>query len=239
MKDRYLPAAVWTFPDVIALFFAGLVGSVVTITVGQFVNGGDPLTGVPLLAVSSVGQAGTQLGMLAYMSRTRGTASWDLDFGLRFQSSDWLGLIYGMLLQIAVILFVQLPIAELLNLEDPPTQDVAEIAGDAASWISRIAIVVVVVVLAPLTEELLYRGVLLSRLRRGLSRHVAVAISAAVFAGIHLVDPDTAFIVPGLFVIGLVLGYQALHTGRIGLAITTHAGVNLLAAVAILAGVNV
>ena len=239
MKDRYLPAAVWTFPDVIALFFAGLVGSVLAITVGQFANGGDPLTGVPLLAVSSVGQAATQLGMLAFMSRTRGTASWDLDFGLRFQPSDWLGLFYGMLLQIAVILFVQLPIAELLNLEDPPVQDVAEIAGDAASWFSRIAIVVVVVVLAPLTEELLYRGVLLSRLRRGLSRHVAVAISAAVFAGIHLVDPDTAFIVPGLFVIGLVLGYQALHTGRLGLAIMTHAGVNLLAAVAILAGVNV
>ncbi len=239
MKDRYLPAAVWTFPDVIALFFAGLVGSVIALSVGQFFNGGEQLSGVPLLAASSIGQATTQLGMLAYMSRMRGTASWDLDFGLRFRASDWLGLIYGMFLQVAVILFVQLPIAELLNLEDPPTQDVAEIAGDAASWLSRIAIVVVVVVLAPLTEELLYRGVLLSRLRRGFSRHVAVAISAAVFAGIHLVDPDTAFIVPGLFVIGLVLGYQALHTGRVGLAIMTHAGVNLLAAVAILAGVNV
>jgi len=239
MKDRYLPAAVWTFPDVIALFFAGLVGSIIALAIGQFANGGDELSGVPLLAASSLGQAAAQLGMLAYMSRMRGTASWDLDFGLRFRPSDWLGLLYGMGLQIAVILLVQLPIAELLDLEDPPVQDVAEIADDAASWLARIAIVVVVVILAPLTEELLYRGMLLSRLRRGLSPHVSVAIAAAVFAGIHLVDPDTAFIVPGLFVIGLVLGYQALYTGRIGLAIMTHAGVNLLAAVALLADIDV
>jgi membrane protease YdiL (CAAX protease family) len=91
----------------------------------------------------------------------------------------------------------------------------------------------VLVVVAPLSEELLFRGVLLSRLSRGLSPTNAVVVSAALFAGIHLIDPDAAFVVPGLFVIGLVLGYQALRTGRIGLSIMTHAGVNLLAAIAL------
>ncbi len=239
MKDRYLPAAVWTFPDVLALFVGGLLGSVAAIAIGQALNGGAELSNIPLLGYASAGQAIVQLGMLYYMSQSRGTASWDLDFGFRFLPSDALGLIYGIGLQIGVILFVQLPLMWLLNIEDPPVQDVAEIADEASCLGSGLIVFVVVVILAPLTEELLYRGVLLSRLQRGFSRHVAVAIAAFVFAGIHLLDPDTIFIVPGLFVIGLVLGYQALHTGRIGLAITTHAGVNLLAAIALLADIDV
>ena len=93
--------------------------------------------------------------------------------------------------------------------------------------------------MAPVAEELLFRGVLLSRLRRGLGPATSVAISAALFSCIHLIDPDAAFVVPGLFIIGLVLGWQALRTGRIGLSIMTHAGVNLLAAIALLLDLGV
>lgn len=236
--DKYLPASVWTFPDVILLFFGGLLGSLVFITVGAIFNGGE-IEGVPLLLVSSVAQALTIIGILHYMSRTRGTASWDLDFGFRFEARDAFGLLYGAGLQLAVAFFVTLPLIWLLGLEDPPEQDVTAIAGEASSLIARIAIVLMVVVIAPLTEELVYRGVLLARLRRGLSARVSVAVAALVWSGIHLVDPDAAPFIPGLFVIGLVLGYQALRTNRIGLSIMTHAGVNLLAAIAILAGFDI
>ncbi len=229
----YLPGSVWTYGDVTALFFGGLVGSLVAIAIALAANGGDELATVPLLLVSSLGQAAVTLGLLAYMSRSRGMASWDLDFGFRFELGDVRGILYGMALQIAVIALVLLPLAALLGIEDPPQQDVADIAGDASSIGARIAVVFVLVVVAPLSEELLFRGVLLSRLRRGLSPASAVIVSAALFAGIHLIDPDAACVVPGLFVIGLVLGYQALRTGRIGLSIMTHAGVNLLAAIAL------
>lgn len=239
MNEPYLPAAVWTYPDAMALFFGGLLGSVFALSIGIAANGGEELSNVMLLAVSSVGSAAVTFGLLGYLSRRRGTGSWDLDFGLRFEPRDALGLLYGMGLQIAVIVVVQFPLIELLNLEDPPEQDVAQIAGEASSLGTRALIVLVVVVLAPLTEELLYRGVLLSRVRRDYSRHAAVAISAAVFAGIHLIDPDAILAIPGLFVIGVALGYQALHTQRLGLAVSTHAGVNLLAAIAILAGIDV
>ena len=238
MKDTYLPAAVWTYPDVIGLFFGGLLGSVLAIAIGTAINGGE-MANVPLLIASSAGQALTTFGILAYMSRSRGTASWDLDFGLRFQASDALGLLYGVGLQVAVLFLVQLPLAWLLGIEEPPEQDVSLIAGEASSLGAKAAIFVVLVILAPLIEELIYRGVLLSRLRRGFSVHAAVAISALVFSCIHLIDPDAAFVVPGLFVIGLVLGYQAIYKGRIGLAVATHAGVNLLAAIVILADLDV
>jgi membrane protease YdiL (CAAX protease family) len=150
--------------------------------------------------------------------------------------------LYGVGLQIAVTLVVLVPLAWLLELygvDEPPQQDVADIAGDAATVVERMAVLLILVVVAPLTEELLFRGVLLARLRRSMSANSAIAISAAVFAGIHLIDPNALFVVPGLFVIGLVLGYQALKTGRIGLAVMTHAGVNLLAAVALLADLDV
>lgn len=235
----YLPGSVWTFGDAAAVFLGGIVGSVIAIGIATATAGGDELADVPLLIISSLGQAAVTLGLLAYMSRSRGTGSWDLDFGFRFERSDWRGLFFGMALQIAVTLLVLLPLANLLGLEDPPQQDVADIAGEASSLPARVAVLLVLVVVAPITEELLFRGVLLSRLRRAVSPQWAVVISAAVFSGIHLIDPDAVFVAAGLFVIGLVLGWQALHTGRIGLAIMTHAGVNLLAAVALLLDLEV
>lgn len=239
MNDRYLPAAVWTYPDAIALFIGGLLGSLFALSFTITINGGEQLSDVGVLGVSSVGSALITFAILLYLSRSRGTGTWDLDFGLRFESSDALGLLYGMGLQIGVVLLVQLPLLKLLNLDNPPEQSVAQIAGEASSIGTRAMIVFIVVVLAPLTEELLYRGVLLSRLRRDFTPHVAVVTSAAVFAGIHLIDPNAILAVPGLFVIGLVLGYLALRTNRIGLTIATHAGVNLLAAIAILAGLDI
>lgn len=230
-EQRYLPAAVWTFWDAAGLFAAGLFGSIAAISLGVAINGGEELDQIPLLLASSLGQAVVTLGLLAYMSRSRGAGSWDLDFGLRFEPSDWRGLIYGLFLQVGVTLFITLPLLLLLGVEDPPEQDVAEIVGGASSLAARISVAAVVVVIAPLIEELLFRGVILSRLRRSFGPRTSIAISAALFSVFHLLDPDTRFVVPGLFVIGLVLGWQALRTDRIGLAITTHAGVNLLAVV--------
>ena len=102
----YLPGSVWTFGDVTALFFGGLVGSLVAIGIALAANGGEELATVPLLLVSSLGQAGVTLGLLAYMSRSRGAGSWALDFGFSFELADLRGIFFGMALQIAVIVVV-------------------------------------------------------------------------------------------------------------------------------------
>ncbi|MCP4965944.1 MAG: CPBP family intramembrane metalloprotease [bacterium] len=240
MKDTgpYLPGSVWGYGDVVLLFFGGLVGSLVAISVGVAITG-DELADVPLLILSSLGQATVLVAILGYISKRRGTDSWELDFGFKFEPGDWKGLFYGMALQLGVIVLILLPITWIFQIEDPPQQDVADIAAGATSLGSRIAILLVLVVVAPVTEELTYRGVLLARLRRSYSAQRSVIVSALVFAGIHLIDPDSVFVVPGLFVIGLVLGYQALRTNRIGLSIMTHAGVNLLAAIGLLLDLDV
>ena len=66
MKDQYLPASVWSYPDAIAIFFGGLLGSIMAIAGSIAFNGGEELTSVALLVVSSFGSTVTQLGIFFY-----------------------------------------------------------------------------------------------------------------------------------------------------------------------------
>jgi hypothetical protein len=59
---------------------------------------------------------------------------------------------------------------------------------------------------------------LASRFNEGL---VVVGV-ALLFATVHFRPIE----IPGLFVIGLVFGFAALRTGRLGMAIMIHAGFN-------------
>ena len=151
---------------------------------------------------------------------------------------DWIGILYGIGLQLGVVLFVQVPLQLILGLEEPPQQTAVESAGEATGVWAGLALVLVFVVLAPLSEEVLYRGIILARARRTMSPRNALLLSSALFAGIHLIDPNAAFAVPALFIVGLVLGYQALRTDRIGLSIATHAGFNLLTTIGLLLNIG-
>jgi membrane protease YdiL (CAAX protease family) len=71
---------------------------------------------------------------------------------------------------------------------------------------------------------------LLSWLNRFMGKWPSILLSAAIFASIHLIDWNARAAVPGLFIIGVVLGWAAMHRGDLSLSIPLHAGVNLLAA---------
>ena len=86
----------------------------------------------------------------------------------------------------------------------------------------RQLLVVLVVVGAPLVEELFYRGLLQGPLVARYNPVVVVTGVAAVFAFIHFRPVEY----PGLFAFGLVLGVCALRTGRLGMPIVAHVGFN-------------
>lgn len=86
-------------------------------------------------------------------------------------------------------------------------------------------LVVQAVLIAPLVEELFFRGLLLDSLLRLTGRRWAtVALTAAVFGAVHVSVPQT--ILP-LVTMGLVLGYLRIRTGSLLLCIVVHVLFNL------------
>lgn len=241
MKDQtlqspYLPAAQWGYGDYATLLAAWFLGALVA---GLFFVGGDASDEIGLVELSTVltGQAVAQIGVLTWISRTRGTGSWASDFGVSIRIGDVWGVAAGFGLQ----LFVALAIGALIERfgpENPPRQGITEIAENVTGVVGTVVFIALVVVVAPLIEEIVYRGVLLSRLRRSMGPNASIVISAAVFAAIHLADPNAIFAVPGLFIIGVALGWFALRTGSLSVPFFVHAGVNLTGALVLIFGAD-
>lgn len=80
------------------------------------------------------------------------------------------------------------------------------------------------VILAPIAEELLFRGVILRRLST-ISQRFAIFVSAAIFGMMH---GNFLQMVLG-FIMGIVLGYAAVKTGSLILPIAGHMFINLTA----------
>jgi membrane protease YdiL (CAAX protease family) len=97
-----------------------------------------------------------------------------------------------------------------------------------ASGPELLALVLLAVVVAPVTEELLYRGLLQTVLLRALGRRrrwLVIVAASLPFAVIHL-SAVTAWMLPSLFVFGLVLGWLYERTGSLWPPILVHAGFN-------------
>ena len=199
-------------------FFAGGLG--LAVGIGE--------TG--LLILTTVAMSGVQL--LAVWLILRRRASTYESMGLTVVPGDGRFLGLGLLLQIllAVLAF---PILESLDSTEQTTQAVVEQVSQATGGGTRIAVIVLVGFLAPLAEEVVFRGVLLQVLQRKMRPAIANVTTAAVFSVVHAIGllpgSDLAGLVTLglLFVVGLVLGALTIRHGRLGPAIFTHAGYNL------------
>jgi hypothetical protein len=94
---------------------------------------------------------------------------------------------------------------------------------DRANGGSMVLLVIMVCVGAPIIEELVYRGLLQGSFSARFNHVPALLAASAIFALIHFRPVEY----PGLFVIGLVCGYCALSTGRLGMAMACHVGFNV------------
>jgi sodium transport system permease protein len=88
------------------------------------------------------------------------------------------------------------------------------ILSDAPLWQ-----VILLIGLAPaVCEELAFRGVILSGLRRIGHKWTAIVLTAAFFGAVHVVLQQSI----GAFVVGVVLGYIAVKTGSVLPAVAYH-----------------
>ena len=136
----------------------------------------------------------------------------------------WVGIPLGVGSQLILMNLVNWPLAKLFPDQFSPEQiseRADEIASTAPGWWA-VLLVLVVVVGAPIVEEIVYRGCLQTRLVSSFGPSIGVVSTAALFALIHLSPVE----IPGLFVFALVLGVVRLRSGTLGLPIVTHFAFN-------------
>lgn len=181
------------------------------------------------------GQGFAQLGLWAglvgaavFASRRRGTGSLRTDFGLWFRAKDLaVGAVVGVLSQLLLIPGLALVLRPLLGDPDVegPTHDLIKSAAGAG----LVMFVLFVTIGAPLVEELFFRGLILRAFERRFGPTLAIVGSALVFGLAHpqpLPAKALALVLISLAVFGLVLGWLAVASGRLGSAIIAHAVFN-------------
>jgi membrane protease YdiL (CAAX protease family) len=112
----------------------------------------------------------------------------------------------------------------------PEQEDIARDLGLDAGVAAAVGAVVLIALVAPVVEEIFFRGMLYGGLRRRLNMYAAAAISALVFGGLHATTGVSA--VPPLVAFGFVLALLYERTGSIGPGIVVHVLNNTLALIA-------
>jgi len=126
--------------------------------------------------------------------------------------------------------FMQIPLAEVGNL----VQEVWPVSFDElarrhrlinpTTWWGGVSVLLALVLVAPVTEELLFRGWLLQDLKEQYGARRALVWSSLLFGLVHLEPTAVLYATLG----GLVLGAVALRTKSTLASIAMHAGVNAL-----------
>jgi len=99
------------------------------------------------------------------------------------------------------------------------------LAPDGFSWTIVIGMIVIGGLLAPLAEEIIFRGMLYGWLRRFMGLLPAAFLSAAVFGLVHGMYP----VIAAAFVVGLALAYIYERTGSLWAPAIVHATQNCIA----------
>lgn len=140
------------------------------------------------------------------------------DIGLRPAYRPWyrLAVAVGLLCMPAISL-INLALQSLMDkaADNPQLQ---ALAPEGFSWTSLIAMLLMVGVLVPFIEEIIFRGLVFGWLRKHLRFTYAAPISAGFFAAAHGI-PD---LMPALAVMGLVLAAMAERSGSLWPSIIVH-----------------
>lgn len=185
-----------------------------------------PVLGASLLLGWIVFIAGATL-----TSRSHGTGDVRADLGIMVRPVDGAGFAIGAVAQIVLVPLVYVPLRGIWpdTFSDEVLTETAQDLVDRADGLLPL-LVVLVVIGAPIVEEIVYRGLLQRSLLNGFSTPLVIVFVAGVFALVHFRPVEY----PGLFAAGLVFGVCAWRTGRLGMAIAAHVGFNLTGIVFVL-----
>ena len=232
--------APWGFGDLLLVVLVGALlipVCFVPVAILTFVAGGISGIGLPLSVVFSAISIAVYVAFfiaLWLMVVERRAVPWR-SLGLRRVN---IGLLLAMIpagVGVLILnLVILLPLTFFLGLGDPEaasSQNDVMVTNGGMSLIELLWLAIPLVVLAPIVEELLFRGLLYRYLRGRVGVVAAVVISALVFAVLHVV-------IPPLFVMGIVLAVLAERTGSLWPGIVLHATNNGLVVLALWLAAN-
>jgi membrane protease YdiL (CAAX protease family) len=155
----------------------------------------------------------------------KGRGSLAADFGVAARMNAVLFIAAGSVLQ----LFLGALVYPLVQLVDNEKQQIV-VDLQESSGAKLVVFFVVAGLLAPIGEEILFRGLLLRSLRRHFTPELAIGLSALIFALSHVLDFSigTVAVLPALFALGVVSGIAAVVTGDLSVSIPLHIGFNLV-----------
>ncbi|REK11736.1 MAG: CPBP family intramembrane metalloprotease [Actinobacteria bacterium] len=220
----------WSIIDFVLVMLGGFLGTAVFAVIG-IVAASDEY----FILLALAGQYAGHLFVLWLLNRSKPEGS--LGFEVRGRDAGYL--IAGLGLQFGLSLLF-LPLVLYLFPEGGPAQEVGSTISELESSGARISSLLISVVLAPITEELAFRGVLIQTMINR-SRRFIIVVSALVFSLFHVLGlatdnfgPAAAVVLPQLFIVGMILAWVTLRSERLGPAIFLHGGFNLLAAIVLL-----
>lgn len=207
----------------VAFVLANIASTAVIVATG---HGGSTTAATPtwVFALAAMAMWGVYLIAVYRYAMSRGATSMGSDVRLSFARADAWGVALGAGSQLVLVNLVNWPLSRLF----PGVFDFDKVSArardltdaSAGAWV--VVLVLLVVVGAPLVEEIVYRGMVQPGLVSRWGAGIGVWATAILFAAIHLVPVEF----PGLLSFALVLGWARQRTGRLGLPIVTHMAFN-------------
>lgn len=215
----------WWAPFVALLSAYGAALVLLVILAGATGNTGDDLPPAITLTATFIQDALLIVAMIGFATLTAGRVT-PAAFGLRRLSGRqaWRAAGLGVGMLGAFFAFVAL----WSKLDPGTTDDLAKDLGAEDSTVALIAVAVLVAVVAPVVEELFFRGFLFGALRRSMHWVPAALLAGAVFGGVHAGGTPPIFLVP-LAVLGFMLCWLYRRTGSLLPGIAVHALNNSIA----------
>ena len=194
-----------------------------SLTVGALLQGSlyVGLVGMPVWLVLTRGVQWAELGWVGPRSIGRRRKAYLREAGQ--------GLLIGVVAQLAVVPAIYAPI--LLLTDNLDVSGPARELVDRADGLGIALLILMVVVLAPVAEEMFFRGLALRALEARMAPRAALIASAAFFGVTHF----QLLQLPALVMIGLVCGWLAQRDGRLSRALWAHVGFNATTTVVLLA----
>lgn len=220
----------WGLPELAtatALVFSGLLGcGVILAVVAKMFSLGDASTKLLLVGGELLVRLGMVLAFAVYFSL--GNIDWKTVLGLQRPTrrrSSALGVIcyLAILPPLWLVMATVTQIMRRAGIEQT-AQPVAEWLVTSDSWLMVGMLVVFAVVVAPIFEELFFRGFAYPALKERLGAWKALVLVSAVFALIHLHGPSIA----PLFALAAALGIAYELTGSLLTPIIMHALFNAM-----------